>query len=173
MWSETMNCHQALVIGAAQTNSCLGRKPAIAAKQQPKSLSRAAGVSPPWCVARTVADENRTMLAGSRTRNQERRDVSPPWFGNANAGRRESSNVRGLANTQSRAAGVSPPWGVRRMAPDENPTMLAGSRTHNQERRASARRGVWRERLRMKIQQCSLAVERTIKSGGREPAVAV
>jgi hypothetical protein len=44
-----------------------------------RTFARAAGVSPPWCVARTVADENRTMLAVSRTRNRERRGVSPPW----------------------------------------------------------------------------------------------
>jgi hypothetical protein len=55
----------------------------FAAKQQSNSQSRAAGVSPPWCVRRTAADDNRTMLAGSRTRNRERRDVSPPWRCNA------------------------------------------------------------------------------------------
>jgi hypothetical protein len=98
--------------------------------------------------------------------------VSPPWFGNANAGQRESSNVRGLANTQPRAAGVSPPWCVPRTVADQNRTMLADGRTRNQERRASARRGVCGERLRMKIEQCSLAVEHAIESGGREPAVA-
>jgi hypothetical protein len=75
--------------------------------------------------------------------------------------------------TFTRAAGVSPPWGVPRTVADENRTMLAGSRTRNRERRASARRGVWREQLRMKIEQCSLAVERAIESGGRQPAVAV
>jgi hypothetical protein len=45
-----------------------------------RTFTRAAGVSPPWCVPRTVADENRTMLAVSRTRNRERRGISPPWL---------------------------------------------------------------------------------------------
>jgi hypothetical protein len=57
-----------------------------------------------------------------------------------NALLRESSNVWRLANTQPRAAGVSPPWCAIRTRCCESRAMFGDWRTHNQERRASARR---------------------------------
>jgi hypothetical protein len=67
-----------------------------------RTFARAAGVSPPWCVARTVADQNRTMLAVSRTHNQERRASA----------RRGLGNLLQLARSffPTRIAKVSLPW---------------------------------------------------------------
>jgi hypothetical protein len=69
------------------------------------------------------------------------------------------------------AAGVSPPWGTIRTRCCESRAMFGDWRTHNQERRASARRGVRYERVAARVEHCSAIGEHTSRSGGRQPAV--
>jgi hypothetical protein len=73
--------------------------------------------------------------------------------------------------TSARAAGVSPPWGTIRTRCCESRALLGDWRTHNQERRASARRGVRYERVAARVEHCSAIGEHTTRSGGRQPAV--
>jgi hypothetical protein len=73
--------------------------------------------------------------------------------------------------TSARAAGVSPPWGTIRTRCCESRAMFGDWRTHNQERRASARRGVRYEHVAATVEQCLATGEHTTKSGARQPAV--
>jgi hypothetical protein len=58
-----------------------------------------------------------------------------------------------------RAAGVSPPWCVIRTLCGENPALFGDDRASDQERRASARRG-----MVMRLQRCSCIDHRLVAS---------
>jgi hypothetical protein len=92
--------------------------------------------------------------------------------GEPTALRRKSNIVRRLANAQSRAAGVSPPWSVNRPLCHDNRTLSGGWRMHNQERRASARRGCcWGNVVRNVLERtCKCVCETT---GGLRPPLLV
>jgi hypothetical protein len=71
----------------------------------------------------------------------------------------------------TRAAGVSPPWCGKQSPCGENRTLPGDWRGGNQERRASARRGVQNRPRTVRSVQYSATSELTTKIVGRQPAV--
>jgi hypothetical protein len=65
----------------------------------------------------------------------------PAVVGKPDAVRRKSPTIRRRCDARTRAAGVSPPWSVNRTQCGENRPPFDDDATHEQERRASARRG--------------------------------
>jgi hypothetical protein len=65
----------------------------------------------------------------------------PAVVGKPNALRRKSPTIRRRCDARTRAAGVSPPWSVNWTQCGENRPPFDHDATHEQERRASARRG--------------------------------
>jgi hypothetical protein len=102
-----------------------------------RSLTRAAGVSPPWFgIALTIPNAFR----------KPSRSPHPGWLTPAALGAQRSFAARcTYCNTetcgQPRAAGVSPPGYVIRPLWRESRRLLGKCRTHNRERPTSARRG--------------------------------
>jgi hypothetical protein len=99
------------------------------------------GLRPPLFCCRANVRRRKTDFCDVHTHVHKSGGRQPAVVGKPNAVRRKSPTIRRRRDARTRAAGVSPPWwSVNRTRCGENRPPFDDDATHEQERRASARR---------------------------------